>query len=268
MDMRKILACASVFAPVFLAGAVCAADLPTHKATPPIAPPPAFTWAGGYAGSNIGVGFIDGKADPACINPAGVSLGVGCAVAPQLKLSAAGFLAGAQSGYNWQFNSIVLGFEDDIQGAGLQKSSSTTGTFPQTGGTFTALGTITAKERLNYFGTVRGRLGYAFDRLLIYATGGLIYGDMNLSFSRLFPAVSFVGSDDSLRFGGTIGGGFEYAFNDRWSAKVEGLYYSFGSKTLLSTALPAPNGFQTGFKFREDGELVRVGLNYRFGSLW
>jgi outer membrane immunogenic protein len=246
-----------------------AADLPSL--TPPtaaVAPPPAFTWTGGYAGSNIGVGFLDSRADPACINPAGVSLGNGCAIAPRFNLHSAGFIGGMQSGYNLQFNSIVVGVESDIQGAGIDKSTSSTGTFPQTGGTFTAPGTITAKERLDYFGTVRGRVGYAYDRLLIYATGGLIYADTNLSYSRLFPAVSFVGSNDSLRFGGVIGGGLEYAFTDRWSAKIEGLYYNLGDKTLLTSALPAPNGFQTGYKFRDEGEIIRIGLNYRFGSLW
>lgn len=266
MGTLKILTAASVLAP-FLAGVSYAADLPTRKA-PPVFAPPAFTWAGGYAGVNVGVGFLNSKADPACVNPGGVSLGTGCAVAPFLSLDSAGVLGGAQVGYNWQFNSVVAGLETDFQGSGIQKSSTITGTFPQTGGTFTPLGTISAKEELNYFGTVRGRLGYAYDRLLIYATGGLIYGDTSLSFSRVFPAVSFAGSDDSLRVGGVVGGGLEYAFDDHWSAKIEGLYYSFGSsKTLLATALPAPNGFQTGFKFRDgDGEIVRVGLNYRFGS--
>jgi len=56
-------------------------------------------------------------------------------------------------------------------------------------------------------------------------------------------------------------GGVEYAFTDHWSGKIEGLYYDLGTRTLLSSALPASNGFLTGFRYREDGEVARVGLN-------
>lgn len=247
-----------------LGGVAAGADLPTRKSAPePL--PPVFTWAGAYVGANVGAGLIDGKADPACINPAGVSLGLGCAIAPSFKLSSAGFIGGAQAGYNLQYNMLVLGVETDIQGAGVQKSSSANGQFPQTGGTLTGVGAISASERLNYFGTVRGRLGIAYDRALLYATGGLIYADVDNSFQRLFPAVAFVGSSDQLRLGGVVGGGLEYAFTDHWSGKVEGLYYDLGRQTLLSTALPLANGFRTGYRFQEDGEIVRVGLNYK---LW
>jgi outer membrane immunogenic protein len=248
-----------------LIGAAQAADLPTMKGPPPAPPPvPVFSWTGAYSGGNIGVGFLNTRADPACINPGGASLGTGCATAPSFQLNTAGFIGGAQSGYNLQYNNFVVGIESDIQGAGIQKSSSATGTFPQVGGTFTTLGTVTATERLNYFGTVRGRLGVAFDRTLLYATGGLIYADVNDSYSRLFPAVSFVNSSDTFRFGGVVGAGVEYAFTDHWSGKIEGLYYDLGTRTLLSSALPAPNGFLTGFRYRENGEIGRVGLNYKF----
>lgn len=79
-----------------LAGAAAAADLPTKKTPSP--PPPVFKWAGFYAGANIGVGFLDGQADPACINNLGVPLGTGCAVAPQLGFSSAGLVGGVQAG--------------------------------------------------------------------------------------------------------------------------------------------------------------------------
>jgi opacity protein-like surface antigen len=250
-----------------LIGVAQAADLPTTKGPPP-APPqpvPVFTWTGAYSGSNIGVGFLNGRADPACINPAGVSLGTGCAIAPSFQLNTAGFIGGAQSGYNLQYNNFVVGIETDIQGAGIQKTSSVTGTFPQVGGGTTGVGTITTTDRLNYFGTVRGRVGVAFDRTLLYATGGLIYGDVNDSYQRVFPAVSFVGSSDTVRFGAVVGAGVEYAFTEHWSGKIEGLYYDFGSHTLLAGTLPAGfNAFQTGFRFRDNGEIARVGLNYKF----
>jgi opacity protein-like surface antigen len=255
----------AALAAIFSISIAQAADLPTRKAAPELMPQPVFSWTGAYVGGNVGVGFIDGNADPACTTPAGVSLGVGCAFAPSFKTNAAGFIGGSQSGYNLQYNMFVVGIETDIQGADIKKSSSVTGTFPQVGGTVTPIGTISTTERLDYFGTVRGRLGVAFDRVLVYATGGLIYADVNNSYLRSFPAVAFTASSDQLRLGGVVGGGVEYAFTDHWSAKVEGLYYDLGNKTILAASLPAPNGFRTGFRYREDGEIVRVGLNYK---LW
>jgi outer membrane immunogenic protein len=260
---------AAAGAALFAAGAAQAADLP-YRSPPPAPPPPVFTWTGAYAGSNVGIGFLDARSDPACVNPGGVSFGVGCAVPPSFRLRKAGLIGGAQSGYNVQYNMFVVGIENDIQGASIEKSSTAAGAFPLIGGGFTPPGTVTAKERLSYFGTVRGRLGISFDRGLLYATGGLIYGDVEEGIDARFPAagVAFVTSRERLRLGFTAGAGIEYAITDRLSIKAEGLYYDLGRKTLLTDSIPLPTGFRAGVRDRVTGEIARVGLNYHFGSFW
>jgi outer membrane immunogenic protein len=258
----KTLALKTALIAAACASPAVAADLSVKA---PRLPPPApiFSWAGAYGGVNVGAIVADGSADPACINPLGASLGLGCATAPSFSLGSTSIAGGGQVGYNLQYNNVVLGLETDLQASGAAKSASTTGSFPQVGGTFTSVGTITANNQINYFGTVRARIGLAYDRTLFYATGGLIYADVDSSFQRLFPAVAFSGTDDEVRTGFVVGGGLEYAFANHWSGKVEGLYYDLGRNTLLSNALPIPNGFQTGFQFRNTGEIARVGLNYK-----
>jgi outer membrane immunogenic protein len=260
--MKQILA-ASVFMGLLSASAF-AADLPTHKAPEPPPAPAPFSWTGAYGGINLGAIIGDSKADPACIDRSGVSLGTGCAIAPSFGLGSVGVLGGGQIGYNYQYNTFVFGLETDLQGSSLAKSGSASGTFPQVGGTFTTNGTISATDKIDYFGTVRGRIGLAYGRTLFYATGGLIYADVNTSFQRTFPAISFSGSNDETRAGYVVGGGLEYAFTDHWTVKAEGLYYDLGHETLLASAQPSSNGFLTGYKYRDSGEIARLGLNYKF----
>src|SRR5271156_3665869 len=90
-------------------GVAHAADLPTTKGPPPAPPPPVFTWTGAYSGGNIGVGFLNTRADPACINPAGVSLGIGCATAPSFQLNTAGFFRGGPPGGNPPHQNLLGG---------------------------------------------------------------------------------------------------------------------------------------------------------------
>src|SRR5450830_1778524 len=132
-------------------GVAAAADLPTKA--PMYSPAPVFSWTGFYVGLNAGYGWantsITGVAGSSNLN---------------------GFLGGAQIGYNWQGASpLVLGIEAYFQGTGQRRSD-------------TALG-ITVDQSLPWFGTVRGRIGYAFDRTMIYATGGLAYADYKLTVS-------------------------------------------------------------------------------------
>ena len=121
-----------------------------------------------------------------------------------------------------------------------------------------------ANEKLEWFGTVRGRLGIAFDRVLIYGTGGLAYGHVKVDQNSvsvgggpfLFPSSASV-----TKTGWTAGGGIECAFAGKWSTKIEGLYYDLG---WISSAGSAANGFMVGKNFDVRGGIVRAGLNYRF----
>jgi outer membrane immunogenic protein len=125
---------------------------------------------------------------------------------------------------------------------------------------------------LRWFGTVRGRLGWlATPQLLLFATGGVIFGEQRLSAVTSFPAPAFFGypaSSSSTRAGGIGGVGAEYLFSKNWSAKIEGLYYDMGSQESTYTC-PAGSasctpGFREGGYFAERGYMIRAGVNWHF----
>jgi outer membrane immunogenic protein len=159
----------------------------------------------------------------------------------------------------------VFGLEADIQGAGINGSSGATIPY------ITALDTITTAvtERLDWFGTVRGRVGYAWDRFLIYGTGGFAYGQVrsSLTMTDTFGFTSAL-SNTTTRTGYAVGAGGEYAFTANWSAKVEYQYIDLGRGTLNAVEFTggAPSAFAVSNTTRFDYHTVRVGLNYKFGG--
>jgi len=171
-----------------------------------------------------------------------------------------GIIGGGQIGYNWQANQWVFGLEADFQGSG-QKGD---GSFfiPPVGG-FLALvipsTSITYEDKLNWFGTVRGRVGYAFDRWLPYVTGGGAFGHGEINGTRTTGAVSTTFSGSQSYSGWTVGGGVEWAFANNWSAKVEYLYIDFGDGPTVPVTLGANvvSGKMT-------DNIVRLGVNYKF----
>jgi outer membrane immunogenic protein len=201
-----------------------AADLPRPSYKAPIYAPSFYSWTGFYAGINGGYGF--GKSD---------WTGAGGTGSTKPK----GALAGVTVGYNLQTGAWVWGLEADLDYSWM-KGSDSGGTGVCTGGG--------CETKMQWFGTGRGRLGYAgWDRWLPYVTGGLAYGNIKAT-----PAV---GSDFSkTKFGWTVGGGVEYALLANWTTKLEYLYADLGS---FSGGVP---GNDVTFKTH----LVRAGLNYRF----
>jgi len=150
-----------------------------------------------------------------------------------------GFVGGGQIGYNWQGASpLVLGIEADFQGTGQSRTDT--------------VGAFSLEQKLPWFGTVRGRIGYAFDRVMLYATGGLAYGDYKLTVSG--PGGS--ASDDATKTGWTVGGGVEWMFAPQWSTKLEYLYIDTGDRDVTLFGVP--------FTGRAKDNIVRVGLNYHF----
>jgi outer membrane immunogenic protein len=210
--MKKILlASVALFG---FAGAASAADLPVRAAPPApiIAAAPIFTWTGFYVGVNAGYGWSNNDFDAVDIAD---------------EDDDGGFVGGAQVGYNYQIGSFVVGLEGDVQYADFGAD----GTFDFDGdGVFDD-----DFDSSDWFGTVRARAGVAFDRALIYATGGFAF------------------ADDAT--GWTVGGGVEYAFTNNLSAKIEGLYVN----------LEGDDDFP-GFDNETDFGVVRAGLNFRFGT--
>ena len=214
--MKKILlASVALFG---FAGAASAADLPVRAAPPApiIAAVPVFTWTGFYVGVNAGYGWNANDS----ITVGGVRFDLD---------DDGGFVGGAQAGYNYQIGSFVVGLEGDIQYADFGGDDR-----------FDFDGDGILDDDFNtsdWFGTVRARAGVAFDRALIYATGGFAF------------------ADDAT--GWTVGGGLEYAFTNNLSAKIEGLYVN----------LDQDDNFP-GLDLDNDAEfgVVRAGLNFRFGT--
>ena len=262
--MKKALLAAALA--VFVATPVMAADLarPVYKAAPmPAVVAP--SWTGFYVGLNGGYGWTQSTGSLNCITPGGVLNGVGCNLPLTGTVKPAGGLFGGQAGYNWQTGNIVYGLEADIQWSGIKQTTSTVD--PCCSPAFAGpAGAFSDSAKLDWFGTVRGRLGFTVTpSALLYATGGLIYGREVVSSALVFPAVAYTMSGSSVRAGGTVGGGLEYAFTSNFSGKIEGLYYDMGSMTTAFTSPVTTFTEQTSYRFR--GAIVRGGLNWKFNSL-
>jgi outer membrane immunogenic protein len=223
-----------------------AADLgqPLYKAPPPPPPPP--SWTGFYLGFNGGWGESQHGGDLFCAG------GVICTDTENGIVKPNGGLFGGQIGYNWQSGIVVYGIETDIQWADIH-GSATAFVGPRLADTFTV------SEKLDWFGTVRGRLGITpwGNNALLYVTGGLIYGGQKVSASLTTPTAIFVASDSTTRTGGTVGLGLEYLFTPTLSGKIEGLWYDMGSRDLFLTSTETTHNHL-------EGAIVRAGLNWHF----
>ncbi len=211
-------------------GLATAADLSPPPAYVPA--PQVFSWTGFYIGGNAGYGWTNGSGT--------LTTATGT---ESFTVSGNGFLGGAQAGYNWQVGPAVFGAEADFQG------TTASGPFSATAGP-----TIGATEKVPWFGTVRGRLGYAIDRVMLYATGGAVYGDTTLN-----GTVSTVGpfSTSTTFWSWTAGAGVEAAFWGCWSAKLEYLYIGNPNRTPAIPAITALSG-------SANTNIVRAGINYHF----
>ena len=167
-----------------------------------------FSWAGPYLGGNLGYAWGSVANNPT--KPSGIAGGV-------------------QAGYNWQNGTPwVFGIEGDIQATGAEE-------------TFAPW-----KFSNPWFGTVRGRAGYAFNNILFFGTGGLAFGELR--------ATTFGVSESQTNAGWTLGAGAEMGLAENWSAKIEYLYVDLANSNFVITG--ASNGYRFG--------LIRAGVNYRF----
>ncbi|MCJ2032644.1 outer membrane protein, partial [Methylobacterium sp. J-068] len=212
--MKKLLTSLAAF--TALTAAASAADLPRRAAPPVFVPVPVFTWTGFYAGFNAGYGFDAGNGSngPALIvanspiflgtaaSPLGGGRGAG---AFGSRDSNEGFVGGGQIGYNYQFtpgSGVVVGVEADAQYVDFGRSRNRYSNIVGALNPDLVPVNPNGLSGLDYFGTVRGRLGYAFDRVLFYGTGGFAYGGGGGSDFGLPNS-----SRNDFRTGWTAGGG-------------------------------------------------------------
>jgi outer membrane immunogenic protein len=206
---RLVLGAAAMIAAVWAASAR-AADLNYGSRAPYTVNQPlnGYSWAGPYLGGNLGYGW--GTVDNNPTRPSG-------------------FAGGVQAGYNWQTGPWVFGVEGDIQATGADD-------------TFAPW-----KFSNPWFGTVRGRAGYAVNNILFYGTAGVAFGELR--------GLTFGGISESHSNAGWTGGvGAEFGLAQKWSAKIEYLYVDLADSQFVVT------GTQNGYRFG----LVRAGVNYHF----
>jgi outer membrane immunogenic protein len=234
---------------ILMAGAVAlvagtqafAADLPPPMAPPPRAPAayipvsPAYNWSGFYIGLNTGYGFGDSTWN----TPFGNS--------PSFAVN--GAMAGATVGWNYQIGQLVLGIEGDYDWQNLRGAENTT--CPTLGA-----GIVNCATSSNWYGTFRGRVGYAMDRILLYATAGGAVTDIRASTA----AQSWTSNTE---LGWAAGAGIEGAITDNLTAKVEYLFTDYSNGACTTASCSTTGVANTGsVKFYEN--MVRAGLNYKF----
>ncbi len=214
---------------------------------------PVNSWTGFYLGVNAGYAWTDSSRNITYkSNLGGRDSSVG-------TRDDGGF-AGGQIGYNWQgmlYPHIVLGVEADIQvpGASDHVSGFTVGGLP-----------FSASQDLDYFGTVRGRVGYALNRTLVYFTGGFAYGQLKDKAFLRNGVLSVDLRGDNMQTGYVLGGGVEYKIAPSWSLKGEYQYINFGGETLSGAVVPPTGEVIHSSSIDGNFHTVRIGLNYHVGA--
>jgi outer membrane immunogenic protein len=226
----------AAFVLLSVAGAsqVAAADLPLPS-------PPGYDaeasyahWGGAYLGLNGGFGLGSSQWRQGLILTN--------------VFSTDGFLLGGTVGFNYPVSAVLFGVEGDLDWSTLNGS---VGTCAVNG----AGAAAACETKNNVLGTVRARMGYAFDRTLIYVTGGAAVGNFQ---TGLNPPATF---DAIAKLGWAAGAGLEYAVSESWSAKAEYLFVDLGTAFCSSAA---NCGSATGASVTLTQNLVRGGFNYRF----
>jgi len=230
---------------LLLSSAALVALAPIALAAPaaPMAPAPAFNWSGFYVG--VYGGYATGRT---VATDAGDNDGMPWYIlGHKFSFTADSPTFGGQAGYNFQIGNIVLGPEVDAGYLSLRGSALYGAGYTDT----------SVKGQSSYDVSARARIGYAFDRALVYVTGGAVFADPG---GQVIGWGGYQTPSIGAQTGWTVGGGIEYTLSQTWSLKGEYLHYDLGSKTVA---------FSQGSSFKIDNsdDIFRVGLNFRFGSL-
>ncbi len=239
--MRKFLLSAAALAG--LTGQALASDLPSNKAPP--APvfteaPIAFSWTGFYGG-------LEGGGDFARTHG---QFGVNGGAATPYNVRSNGGMLGGLVGYNRQIGSLVLGVEGNVDGIlGGKRTIKATDALGNPYGVST---------QSTYDGDVRGRVGYAIDRALLFAAGGVAFGNINTSISGVnLPSMA---TFDANRVGWTAGGGVDYAFTNNIIGRAEYRFTDFGPQSFTNAATGVSD------KTRAQSNAALLGIMYKFGQ--
>ena len=235
--MRWTLVAAAAIV-VAAAGDARAADLPTPSLPPPL-PAAVYNWTGFYLGINGGFGTGNSNWSDGVIGTTG-------------SFPTSGFLVGGTAGVNYQIAEYVFGIEGDGDWTNLRGNSGSAC------GAISAVVTppVSCQTQSQWLATVRGRVGYAFDRILLYGTAGAAFGNVQ---TGLNPPSTF---DSAVEAGWTIGAGVEVAFAQNWTAKAEYLFVDLPNATCTAAA---NCGGAAGSIVSFNESIIRAGVNYKFG---
>jgi outer membrane immunogenic protein len=190
-----------------------AADLPSRKEAPVyIAPAPVFSWTGFYVGAEFGGQWGNNSTSLVNNYTGNTLLSTG-------GYNTSGVVGGGLIGYNYQINQFVLGIEGDLTGSSNQGRYTVTDAFGFTG---------SQNSQYGFGAGIRGRLGFALDHTLIYATGGWAYETIDQTYTNTFFNNWAQSKISTERSGYTVGGGVEYAFNYNWSTRLEYRWTDYG----------------------------------------
>jgi outer membrane immunogenic protein len=252
--MKKFVLAISMFS--LVSGAASAADMPVKAFTAPAVP----SWAGFYIGAHGGYGWKD--------DPFSQTFFVGPTTASITGFKAHGWVAGGQVGYNWQYASMVGGFELDVSATGIKGSNTATGTAP-------GLTTIeTYGDSVKLLGSARGRLGFAPNSdWMLYGSGGLAWEQLDQTFATVQIAAppglsgSVLSSGPIDLFGWVLGAGVETRIaHSNWIARLEYLHYDFGHSRLTSSGTLGGGIPESNTAGNQTIDIVRAGLSFKFGS--
>jgi outer membrane immunogenic protein len=222
-EVKKLLLLGTAL--VAFAPAALAADLGTYRQASIKDEPvyaPAFTWTGFYAGAQVGYGWGETE----------FTYGPG-----SISFDQDGWFGGGFIGFNWQKDRFVFGIEGDANAADIEFSES--------------VGALQFESSVDALFSIRGRIGLAHERWLVFATGGWAWADIEDRASAGGPGVSV---DDTVD-GWTLGGGVEYAFTPNWTARVEYRHYDFDESNIIPIS---------GLEQELDLDTVSAGVAYKF----
>jgi len=270
-NLKLIASAAIVVSALAAVTAASAADLAARPYTKaPIMVEPGFNWSGFYLGGNVGYSWGSAGNTATISNFAtGATL---FTATPRNDVN--GVIGGAQAGYNWQSQNWLFGLEADIQGSGAKGSSAIVCVACANDGTNI---TSALTQKLNWFGTFRGRVGVLVSpTVLLYGTGGLAYGQVDTGGSITgtnvngVPVTAAFPGTSSTRAGWTAGAGVEGRIIGNWTAKLEYLYMDLGTFNAgpIATTILVPVRTNAGASYSSHftDNILRVGVNYHFSG--
>ena len=257
-----------------MAATASAADMPARG--PAVAPAPyvapVFTWTGFYVGLNAGAAWHGNDHCPGLYNynsSTGVIGSRVTAFAPACNSDNTAFTGGVQAGFNWQMGAVVFGLEGDVNWIGNDNKRGFNNYVSNS-----ISYSLDGNQQSNMLGSIRGRLGWSFDRALLYVTGGAAFrnsgsDEVIYAYNAAGANVAtFAANSNRNNVGWSLGGGLEWAFTNNVSFKVEYLHSQFnrGDGIFVSPAVNYTSYAFLNDTSRDSIDVVRFGVNYRFGG--